>query len=118
MKLAFSLFLFAAFAFGQTTHYKATINWDDPFNPPGVTYKLDRADNSDCTGNPTFVGKASGIIPRTYTDEPLTPGKYCWRVTATVSGADSTANPTKDGTVPAFAPSNIQLQIQLTITSP
>jgi hypothetical protein len=110
------LFVFSTIAFGQTTTYKATVTWDDPLNPPGVTYKVDRADASDCTGTPVFNNKATGLTARTFVDQPITPGKYCYRIVATVSGADSASNPTATGIVPAFAPSNIGISITLTIT--
>jgi len=63
-------------------HY-ASLAWDDTLNPPLTTYRVYRADASDCTGSPSFVPIVSGVVAKTYNDTHVASGvNYCYYVTA------------------------------------
>lgn len=114
MKYLIALLLALPLA-AQTTTFKATVAWDDALNPAGVVYDLERA-LGGCAGTPAFASIATDLTAKTYVNQPLQPGKYCYRVTAKVNGALSTGNPTAEGTVPAFTPSNLRITIEMVIT--
>jgi hypothetical protein len=78
-------------AYAQTS-YNVTITWVDTINPPtATTYNLYRATNSNCTGNPTFSQIANGIAGslRTYTDQGLAPGNYCYAIRGSIAGREA-----------------------------
>lgn len=99
-----------AVARAQSTH-TVTASWTDGKNPTGVTYTVYRATGL-CSGTPTFAKLATGVSVLTYVDSTVTPGNYCYEVTATVNGVESAPSNTALGTVPAFSPSALSLTVQ------
>jgi len=85
MKLILSL-LFALALFGQAAH-RADLTWGDTTNPAGTTYSVYRATGL-CSGSPVFSKIASAVTTKTYSDTSVTPGNYCFQVTATANGMD------------------------------
>ena len=110
-KLAFIFLLFFAVpCFGQSTH-KVTLTWTDSLNPSGVTYTVYRATGL-CSGTPSFSKLASGLSTLTYVDSTVTPGNYCYQVTATVAGIESAPSNSALAPVPAFPPQTLSLTVQ------
>lgn len=110
--LLFVLLVFSAIlAKAQTTH-SATLTWTDTLNPAtGTTYNIYRATGL-CSGTPTFSKLASAVAAKTYADSTVTPGNYCYEVTATVNGVESAPSNTALATVPAFAPTSLTITVQ------
>lgn len=100
--LAALAFLFTGIACAQTTH-SVTLNWQDTLNPTGTTYNVYRAVGL-CSGTPTFAKIASALTVLTYIDTTVTPGPYCFAVTATSGGAESAQSNSAIANVPSFAP--------------
>lgn len=111
MKLAL-LFLFATtLLVAQTTH-SATITWADALNPAaGTTYSVYRAFGL-CSGSPMFSKIATALTVKTYNDATVLPGNYCYTVTATVGGMESSQGTAALAPVPSFAPSSIAVTVQ------
>ena len=104
------LLLFAGAASAQTTH-KAILTWTDTLNPTGTTYSVYRAPGL-CSGTPVFAKLATGLTAMTYTDSTVTPGNFCFAVTATSNGVESAQSNSVLGSVPAFSPSGLQVTVQ------
>lgn len=96
--------------FSQTTH-SATLAWSDTLNPAGTTYNVYRATGL-CSGSPVFSKIVSAITVKTYQDTTVTPGNYCYQVTATLNGSESGPSNSASASVPAFAPSALNVTIQ------
>jgi hypothetical protein len=109
-KLILAVLLFALPLAAQTTH-KVTLAWVDGLNPAGVTYTVYRATGL-CSGTPTFSTLATGVTVLTYTDATVTPGNYCYQVTATVNGVQSAPSNSVLAPVPAFAPTALTFTVQ------
>ena len=86
MKRLLLVFGFAAFAFGQGRTVLMT--WQDTENPAGTVYTIYRA-NGSCSITPAYSTIASNVAVRTYTDTGVSPGKYCYTVTANYGGEES-----------------------------
>ena len=107
----FLLLLFACgLALGQTTH-SVTLTWTDTLNPPSTTYNVKRATGL-CTGTPTFSTIASAVAVKTYVDETVTPGNYCYVVTATYQGMESAPSNSALAPVPSFSPQGLTVKVQ------
>lgn len=104
------LLLFSFSLMGQTTH-QATLTWQDLTNPVGTTYSVYRATGL-CSGSPTFSKIASAVTVKTYVDTTVTPGNYCYQVTATLNGMESPASNTASAPVPSFAPTGLNVVVQ------
>ncbi len=108
------LILFALFGFGvaqgQTTH-SATLTWADTLNPAGTTYNVYRATGL-CSGTPTFAKLATGLTAKTFLDSTVTPGNYCYQVTATFNAIESAPSNSAPAAVPSFAPSTLGVTVQ------
>lgn len=107
---AFGIILSCHSAFAQTTH-SATLTWADTQNPAGTTYNVYRATGL-CSGTPVFSKLASGLVPKTFTDPTVSPGNWCFQVTATTAGIESPASNTAQAPVPNFAPTQLQVTVQ------
>jgi hypothetical protein len=94
----------------QTTH-SATLNWVDDKNPQGTTYSVYRATGL-CSGSPVFSKIATAVAGKTYTDATVTPGNYCYQVTATFQGMESAPSNSAAAAVPSFAPSGLVVTVQ------
>jgi len=97
-------------AFAQVTH-SATLTWVDTQNPTGTTYNVYRATGL-CSGTPVFSKLQAGVTVLTYTDSTVTPGNFCYQVTATSLGIESAASNTAQAPVPNFAPTNLQVTVK------
>jgi uncharacterized protein (TIGR03437 family) len=64
------------------------LSWDDLLNPTGTTYNVYRVVGL-CNGTLTFSKLASGVTVKTYTDAGVSPGDYCYVVTAAANGLES-----------------------------
>lgn len=95
------LFLVIGSSLAQTLTHSVTLTWTDTNNPVGTTYNVKRAIGL-CTGTPTFATLATAITTKTYTDSTVTPGNYCYTVTATFSGAESVNSNLVNPSVPSF----------------
>ena len=98
------LSLFAA------TH-SATLTWVDASNPAGTTYTVYRATGL-CSGSPAFSKLATGIADKTYVDSTVTPGNYCYYVTATANAIESAPSNSALAPVPSFAPQTLNVSVQ------
>lgn len=98
-------------AVGQTTH-SATLSWSDALNPSGsTTYSVYRAPGL-CSGTPVFAKLATGLTVLTFKDTTVTPGNFCFAITATVGGVESAQSTPVLATVPAFSPTNVTVTVQ------
>ena len=110
LHIALTLLLFTGLAIGQTTH-KVTLTWADTLNPPGTTYNIKRSPGL-CSGTPVFATMATAIAVKTYEDAAVTPGPYCYVVTATSGGVESAPSNTALANVPSFPPSALSVVVQ------
>jgi hypothetical protein len=108
-RLALLVLLFAFVAMAQTTH-SATLNWTDT-NPAGTTFSVYRATGL-CSGTPVFSKIASAVTVKTYVDSTVTPGNYCYEVTATCQSMESAPSNTALAPVPSFAPTGLSVTVQ------
>jgi len=108
---AFLLMCLAVGARAQTATHSVTLTWLDGKNPTGVTYSVYRAVGL-CSGTPTFAKLATGLAVLTYSDTTVTPGPYCYAVSATVNGVESVLSTTVNPIVPAFAPTALAATVQ------
>lgn len=108
MKLLIFLLLSVA-AFAQT--HSVTLTWVDASNPTGTTYSVYRATGL-CSGTPVFSKLASAITTKTYPDTTVTPGNYCYVVTANFQGAESAQSNTVSPAVQPFAPTGLSFTVQ------
>lgn len=109
-RLICTMLLVLAPTLAQTTH-SVTLNWQDTLNPAGTTYSVYRAQGL-CSGTPTFSKIASAVTGKTYKDETVTPGNYCYQVTATANGMESAASNSALAPVPSFPPQQLSIQVQ------
>ena len=108
MRLVIILLTIAAF--GQQGR-KVTLSWTDSQNPAGTTYSIYRAAGI-CSGSPVFSKIATGLTAKTYIDQPVAPGNYCYAATATAGGMESGQSVGAQAAVSPFAPIDIQIVIQ------
>ncbi len=108
--LSILIVLSVAVVAAQTTH-SVTLNWTDTLNPVGTTYTVYRAVGL-CSGTPTFSKIASALTLKTYQDTTVTPGNYCYEVTATNNGMESTPSNTAAAPVPSFPPASLSVVVQ------
>lgn len=88
-----------------------TLTWTDTANPTGTTYSVYRASGL-CSGSPTFAKISSAITAKTYPDNSVTPGNYCYAVTATLNGMESAQSVSVGVAVTPHPPQNLQGQVQ------
>lgn len=108
--LILALAFFVGPAIAQTTH-TVTLTWVDGKNPTGVTYTVYRATGL-CSGTPTFSKLATGVAVLTYADTTVTPGNYCYQVTATVAGLESSPSNQAAAAVLPFAVTSLAVTVQ------
>lgn len=111
MKLLLVILLITISMFGQAATHSATLNWVDASNPTGTTYNIYRATGL-CSGTPAFTKVVSALAVKTYQDTTVTPGNYCYQVTATFNGIESSPSNQAGAPIPSFAPTNLSLTIQ------
>jgi uncharacterized membrane protein len=110
MRIALAILILAACAAAQTTH-KVTLVWQDTLNPAGTTYSVYRATGL-CSGTPAWAKLAAAVTLKTYEDSTVTPGNYCYQVTATANGMESAPSNTSLAPVPSFPPTSLQITVQ------
>src|SRR5579872_3227588 len=109
MKKLFAIALLAAgLASAQTLQHSATLTWTDTVNPSGTTYNVYRATGL-CSGTPTFSKLATAVTPKTYQDTTVTPGSYCFAVTAVFQGVESPMSNSVVANVPTFPPAQLSV---------
>lgn len=109
-KVALAFLLASCLLLAQTVH-SATMTWVDNLNPAGTTYSVYRA-NGLCSGSPVFSKIASAVAVKTYVDTTVTPGNYCFAVTATFQGMESAQSPSAAAPVPTFPPTGLAVTVQ------
>jgi hypothetical protein len=105
-----TVLLMAVVALAQATH-SVTLTWTDTANPAGTTYSVYRATGL-CSGSPVFSKLASAIAVKTYVDETVTPGNYCYQATATANGMESAPSNSALAPVPSFAPTALSVVVK------
>lgn len=105
------LVLFCAAGFAQSSAHQVTLNWADTTNPTGTTYTVYRASGA-CTGTSTFTQVASALAAKTYTDTSVTPGNYCYQVTAMFNFIESLPSNTAAAAVRPFPPATLTVVVQ------
>lgn len=97
--------------FAQTPQHSVTLTWVDTSNPTGTTYNIYRSTGL-CSGTPTFSKLASAVTVKTYQDTTVTPGNYCYEVTASLNGVESAPSNTALASVPTFPPTDLSVTVQ------
>lgn len=110
MKIVLLVLILTCSLIGQTTH-SVTLSWTDTLNPTGTTYNVYRATGL-CSGTPTFSKLATAISAKTYQDTTVTPGNYCYQVTATYNSVESAPSNSALAPVPSFAPTQLIVVVQ------
>ena len=110
MKTLILLMIAAVLAVAQSGH-SVTLNWGIDGNPTGTTYTAYRATGL-CSGTPGYSKIAEGITERTFVDDTVQAGNYCYVVTATANGMESAHSNTAQAPVPAFPPTGLQVEVQ------
>lgn len=88
----------------STVPTTGVLAWQDTANPVGTTYNVYRSSGT-CASPGGFALVTSGVTAMTYSDGPLSPGRYCWQVTATSGGLASLPSNSVDGFIPfSFTP--------------
>lgn len=91
--------------------HTATITWtNSPDTPNTNVYRLSGACPATLTGFTLLT--PTPVATGTYTDATITPGAYCYYVTAVVGGAESAPSPTASATVLPASPSAIVITIK------
>lgn len=106
-----ALLLFPLFILAQTPQHSVTLNWVDTSNPSGTTYSVYRSVGL-CSGTPSFSKLASAVTAKTYIDSTVTPGNYCYEVTAVFQSVESAPSNTALAPVPTFPPANLSVTVQ------
>jgi hypothetical protein len=92
--------------------HSVTLVWADTRNPAvGTTYTVYRAPGL-CSGSPVYAKLATALPGKTYEDVTVTPGNYCYAVTATVQGMESPHSNSAMAPVPAFAPAELSVTVK------
>ena len=109
MKRLLLVFGFAAFAFGQGRTVLMT--WQDTENPAGTVYTIYRAAGA-CSATPAYSSIVSGVAAKAYTDTGVSPGKYCYTVTANYGGEESVYADPAVAQVRPFKPTAFTVVVQ------
>lgn len=98
------LSLFTLLSLNAQTGRTVKLSWTDNANPTGTTYSVKRA-NGLCAGTPTFNTISTGVTTKTYDDKNVPVGaNYCYVVTATFGGLESSPSNTAGAAVNPAAP--------------
>jgi hypothetical protein len=111
LKIIALLVLTALAAAAQAPAHSVTLTWVDGRNPAGTTYSVHRSAGM-CSGTPVFSKIAAALAVKTYEDTSVTPGNYCYTVTATFMGMESANSPTAAAAVPSFPPSELTVVVK------
>lgn len=106
------LLILAAVVAAQTPpQHSATLTWADQYNPAGTTYTVYRAPGL-CSGSPIMAKIATALAVKTYEDTTVTPGNFCYQVTASFQGVESGPGNSASAAIPTFAPVNLSIQVK------
>jgi hypothetical protein len=105
------LVLAALAAVAQAPTHSVTLTWVDSLNPAGTTYSVHRSAGM-CSGTPVFSKISTALAVKTFEDTTVTPGNYCYTVTATFQGMESANSPTAAASVPSFPPSALSVVVK------
>lgn len=99
------------------TQHSATLSWTDPSNPTGTTYNVYRQTSACPATEPTSLAgftklNTSIVTGLTFTDSTVTPGSYCYLVTAVVGSAESGPSPDAGASVLPFAPVSLTIVVK------
>jgi len=112
LAIALGLLVLTPAAFGQAADtHSVTLNWEDTLNPAGTTYSVYRVTGL-CSGTPAFSKLANAVTAKTYIDLTVTPGNYCYQVTATSGGIESAPSNTALAPVPSWAPIKLSVIVR------
>ena len=109
LRLILGLLLVAVMSFAQT--HSVTLTWTDTSNPAGTTYSVYRVVGL-CSGSPTFAKIATAVTDKTYIDTTVQPGNYCYTVTASFNGAESSPSNSEPALVLPFPPTGLTAVVQ------
>lgn len=115
MRLPILLLLAGAVVAQTPTQHKVTLAWADTVNPAGTTYNVYRAPGA-CSGTPTYAKIAGDVAAKTYEDIGVATGNYCYAVTAQASGMESDKSVPALAAVPPFAPDNLSIKVEVTVS--
>jgi hypothetical protein len=110
LKLVAILLLTLGTAWAQLTH-SAILTWTPAPGQAGQTFNVMRA-MGPCSGTPNYSTVATAITENTYTDTTVTPGNYCYVVTATFNGVTSPPSNTAGAFVPSFPPLELSVTVK------
>lgn len=103
----------------QTGTRRVTLAWEDTANPAGTVYnayRLPAACGTPEGGATTWVKlNATPVNVKTYQDNAVGIGTYCYRVTAVLNGLESEPSNTAGATVGPFAPGALTLRVTVTV---
>ena len=109
-----SFFVIAPITSAQAKSHSVNLSWTDTANPAGTTYNVYRATGL-CSGTPVFSKLATGVpiatVAAPYVDSTVTPGNFCYQVTATVAGLES---PASNSVNPSVLPFPVALSFTVT----
>jgi len=111
MRTLILAFLLSTIASAQTITHVVTLTWADTANPAGTTYNIYRATGL-CSGTPTFNKIGSAVTAKTFDDNSVSPGNWCYQVTAVFGGAESVPSNSVNPNVPAFAPTSLTFTVK------
>lgn len=92
----------------SVTSDTVALTWKDTRNPAGSLYNVYRASGL-CSGTPAFSKLASGITALELHDKAVTPGHYCYRVSAIDNSVESAVGNSVLASVPAWPPDKLSI---------
>jgi hypothetical protein len=99
-----ALFGFTILATPALAQHTVTLSWTASVTS-GVTYNVYR--QQACSGNFAQIN-SSAVTATAFTDSAVAPGEtYCYQVTASLSGVESTVSSPASATIPAAPPQSL-----------
>lgn len=109
-------FLLAASVMGQQVTRTVVLTWDDATNPAGTRYQVYKATGAcDATPAPAFAKLGTEVTEKTYTENAVPIGRYCYRVTAVANGVESPPSNLAGADVPPAAPGGLSITVQVSV---
>lgn len=103
-------FLFSALAWAQPTR-TVELTWEDLANPAGTTYRIYRGEGR-CTQSPPMVMIAQDIAVKTFVQNGVAIGNYCYHVTANLNGIESLPSNTALAEVRPWPPTKFDVGVK------
>lgn len=99
---------------------RVTLTWADTANPTQTlynAYRLPAACGTTPSGATQWVKlNPSPLNAKTYEDNTVSIGTFCYRVTAVLNNIESEPSNTAGATVGPFSPAGLTLQVTVTVT--